>query len=111
MEQLGVGLSQYRILRILHHSMVAQREIADKLNQTEAAISRQIKLLIGKGLVQTSVDESEKRKNIVSLTSPGLKMSIAAGELLSRENVNLLSSLNRKQQAILIELLEKINLS
>lgn len=111
MEQLGVGLSQYRILRILHHSTAAQREIADNLSQTEAAISRQIKLLISKGLVQASVDESEKRKNIVSLTSPGLKVSLAASELLSAENSALLKPLTRKQQTALLEILEKVDFS
>jgi len=111
LEQLGVGLSQIRILRILQTTTAAQRDLADSLNQTEPAISRQIKLLAGKGLVQASVDDAEKRRNVISLTVPGIKVIAAANELLSSENQKILSQLTRKQQIVLTELLQKIKIS
>lgn len=111
LEQLGVGLSQIRILRILQTATAAQRQLADNLNQTEPAISRQIKLLAAKGLVQTSIDETEKRRNLVSLTTSGIKVIAAANELLSSENQKILSQLTRKQQIVLAELLQKIQIS
>ena len=45
-EQLGIGFSQFKILMVLGwNPSVRQRHIAEKLEQTEAAVSRQLKLL------------------------------------------------------------------
>ena len=52
-EQLGIGLAQFKILRTLQtEPRTPQREIAFNLGQTEASISRQVKLMIADGLLQ-----------------------------------------------------------
>lgn len=57
LEQLGIGYAQFKILRVLSDSAyLGQRQIADELGQTEASISRQVKLLQSDGLVQTRTD-------------------------------------------------------
>ncbi|HSX23988.1 MAG TPA: MarR family winged helix-turn-helix transcriptional regulator, partial [Candidatus Saccharimonadales bacterium] len=46
-ERLGIGFSQFKILRVLQHSpQTQQRQIAEWIGKTEASISRQIKLMI-----------------------------------------------------------------
>jgi DNA-binding MarR family transcriptional regulator len=51
-ERLGLGMSQYKILMILHEKpQIRQRVLADQLGQTEASISRQIKLLVERGML------------------------------------------------------------
>lgn len=84
-EQLGIGLSQYRILMVLEwNPRVQQKSIASSLGQTEAAISRQIKLLKAKNLLVTKVDPSNRRKHITAPTTLGMQITEAAGNILRR---------------------------
>src|SRR3954464_11603246 len=80
-EQLGIGLSQYRILMVLEwNPRVQQRTIATSLGQTEASVSRQIGLLKNKGLLATKVDLNNRRKHITAPTPLGMQITEAASE-------------------------------
>ena len=84
-EQLGIGLSQYKILMVLEwNPRVQQRAIADSLGQSEAAISRQIKLLKAKGLLLSKVDPGNRRKHITAPTPLGMQVTEAATNILRR---------------------------
>lgn len=84
-EQLGIGLSQYKILMVLEwNPRVQQRTIADNLGQTEASISRQIKLLSAKGLLVAKRDPQNKRKHITAPTPLGMQLTEAATAILRR---------------------------
>ncbi len=84
-EQLGIGLSQYKILMVLEwNPRVQQKSIADSLGQTEASVSRQIKLLIGKGLLVTKRDPYNRRKHISAPTPLGMQITEAASHILRR---------------------------
>lgn len=84
-EQLGIGLSQYKILLVLEwNPRVQQRSIADNLGQTEASISRQIKLLKTKGLLATKIDPGNRRKHITAPTPLGMQITEAASNIMRR---------------------------
>ncbi len=84
-EQLGIGLSQYRILMVLEwNPRVQQRTIADSLGQTEASISRQIKLLQAKGLLSARPDPNNRRKHITAPTPLGMQVTEASTAILRR---------------------------
>jgi DNA-binding MarR family transcriptional regulator len=84
-EQLGIGLSQYKILMVLEwNPRVQQKSIADMLGQTEASISRQIKLLKSKNLLVSKADPSNKRKHITAPTTLGMQLTEAASDILRR---------------------------
>jgi len=84
-EQLGIGLSQYRILMVLEwNPRIQQKSIADSLGQTEASISRQIKLLTGKGLLVAKPDPQNRRKHITAPTPRGMQITEAAANILRR---------------------------
>lgn len=84
-EQLGIGLSQFKILMVLEwNPRVQQKAIADSLGQTEASISRQIKLLKAKGLLVSKVDPSNRRKHITAPTPLGMQVTEAATNILRR---------------------------
>jgi DNA-binding MarR family transcriptional regulator len=75
-ERLGIGLSQFKIMMVLQwNPSVKQRDIANNLGQTEASISRQIKLMHDEGLLQTTVRPSNRREHITSLTRKGEKLA------------------------------------
>lgn len=105
-EQLGVGMSQYKILMLLEQgSEHGQRSLADSLGQTEAAVSRQIKVLGQKGLLQGRINEKNRREHLVAITPKGIKVSIAARQAIERSMTSLDGMLTEKQRKQLKELL------
>ncbi|HYH36572.1 MAG TPA: MarR family winged helix-turn-helix transcriptional regulator [Candidatus Saccharimonadales bacterium] len=85
-EQLGIGISQFKILMVLEwNPRVPQRHIADSLGQTEASVSRQIKLLTGRGLLVSKRDPQNRRKHITSPTPLGMQVTEAATNILRRD--------------------------
>jgi len=84
-EQLGIGHSQFKILMVLEwNPRVQQRTIAESLGQTEASISRQIKLLETKGLISSRPDPQNRRKHITAPTPLGMQLTEAATAIMRR---------------------------
>lgn len=84
-EQLGIGLSQFKLLMVLEWSpRIQQRSIAKALGQTEASISRQIKLLKAKSLLATKIDPQNRRKHITAPTTLGMQVTEAASTIIRR---------------------------
>ncbi len=105
-ERLGIGIAQLRILTMLEHEPnVQQRTLADRLGQTEASVSRQIKLMSEKGLLSSAISPKSKREHITMLTPKGLKISDAAKEVLDAYYKPVLDVLNEKQMKQLAEAL------
>jgi DNA-binding MarR family transcriptional regulator len=109
-EHLGIGLSQFKILRVLQaKANITQREIANTLAQTEASISRQVKLMLDDGLLSSTVSPANRREHIVVPTSKGAKMTETALEILFQHNQPVFESLSETNQKQLIELLGKLH--
>lgn len=105
-ERLGLGLSQLKILELVATvSHAKQRALAASLGQTEASISRQIKLLQQKGLIMSQVDPAEHRRHLAALTAKGIKITIAAREVLHQFQQDLLAALSQREQEQLQKLL------
>jgi DNA-binding MarR family transcriptional regulator len=98
-ERLGIGVSQFRILMMLEQNPnVEQRRLADNLGQTEASISRQVKLLHEKGMLVTRVNPQERRKHMTAPTLKGSKVTEAAREVLAQYHEPLFDQLTPKEQ-------------
>src|SRR5688572_10235421 len=100
-ERLGVGLSQFKILSMLHgRPGVTQRELADYLGQTEASISRQIKIMQQKGLLASHIDPAERRRHLAALTTKGIKITLAADEVLKEYHAPMFERLSQREQEL-----------
>lgn len=109
-EQLGIGLSQYKILMVLEwNPRIQQKSIADSLGQTEASISRQIKLLTKKGLLVARPDPQNRRKHITAPTPLGMQVTEAAANLLRRNFTPDFSHLGEDQQLKLAKDLQRLH--
>ncbi len=109
-EQLGIGLSQYKILMVLEwNPRTGQRAIADSLGQSEAGISRQIKLLKTKGLLVSKIDPSNRRKHITAPTPLGMQITEAATAILRRSFGPDFASLGEDQLLQLISGLQHLH--
>ena len=106
LERLGIVVSQLRILHTIQNlEQSGQRAVGQALGQTEASISRQIKLLAQKGLVQTHTNPKNQRQRLVSITVKGARLVEAADGDLDRGMQQVLRPLMPKQQKQLAELI------
>lgn len=109
LEQFGIGFSQYKIMATLQENPASQQKhIAFSLGQTEASISRQVKLLIAKGILLVRVNPANRREHITALTLKGSRLMEAAKNVLQAHELQSLRQLSSKQQAALLELLAKV---
>ena len=105
-EQLGLGFSQFKIMMVLRwNPSLQQKQIADRLGQTEASISRQIKLLHDKALLTTRISPENKRQHITTLTTKGEKLTEQAMLILNNYHAPTFQALSEKQQQQLQEIL------
>jgi DNA-binding MarR family transcriptional regulator len=109
-EQLGIGLSQFKILMVLEwNPRVQQKAIADSLGQTEASVSRQIKLLKAKNLLLTKQDPQNRRKHITAPTPLGMQITEAATDILRRNFGQDFANLGDDQLLQLVTGLQKLH--
>lgn len=98
-EQLGIGMSQYKILCALQaEPRTMQRDIAANLGQTEASISRQVKLMLADGLLQSQRNPKDHREHLTVVTTKGERIAEAATVALERYHRPTFAALNDKQQ-------------
>jgi len=107
-EQLGIGYSQYKILDTLVENPAAQQKhIAFQLGQTEASISRQVKLLHAKGILESRLNPANRREHITKLTAKGQRLIEAAHAVLKIYHRTSLAALSSPEQKQLLTLLDK----
>ena len=106
-ERLDIGFSQFKILMALKwHSGVQQKQIASKLGQTEASVSRQIKTLQEVGLITAKKSANNKRERITTLTPKGEKLIDKALAALDSYHSPVFNRLNPVQQSQLKDLID-----
>lgn len=105
-DRLGLGFSQFKILMVLQwNPNVQQRNIAESLGQTEASISRQIKLLHDRGWLESKVSTDNRREHITTPTKEGILMTEKAREVLNEYHAPMFDGLDEKQLAQMLETL------
>lgn len=109
-EQAGIGLSQFKILMVLEwNPRVSQRSIADSLGQTEAGVSRQIRLLKDKDLLVSKSDPQNRRRHVTAPTPKGMQVTEAANNALRRSFGPELSGVGDEQLVQLAAGLQKLH--
>lgn len=107
---LGIGISQFKILRVLQHRPgTRQRQVADWLGQTEASISRQIKIMVDKGLLQITISPKNRREHLTTLTSKGLRLTEEALNVLTDSQAAMYADIGEKKQQQLLRILTQMH--
>lgn len=108
-ERLGIGLSQYKILVAVQHSPRAQqRQLAVELGQTEASVSRQVKLLNKHGFIASRANPHNRREHIAELTAKGVRVAEAGRQSLANYHRAFTGHLSPRQQEVLLGLLTEL---
>jgi len=109
-EQLGIGFSQFKILQTLQTSPKSkQQQIAFNLGQTEASISRQVKLMIQQGLLESRRNPGNLREHITLATSKGERVVEAALSVLAKYHAPTFNKLTPKQHEQLASTLQALH--
>lgn len=85
---------------------IQQKQIAGTLGQTEASISRQIKLMLDQGLLQTNINPANRREHITVLTLKGERLTDEARNILNGYHSPVFERLSPKQQDALAQTLD-----
>lgn len=109
-DSFGMGYSQFKVLMALtFHEDIQQKQIASFLGQTEASISRQIKLLKDAGYISVRQGDDDRKKHHVSTTNKGRKFIQEALEALNNFYGPILSSLTPHAQTELTKSLSHLH--
>lgn len=110
LEQFGIGTSQYRILLALEaHPDISQKHLAANLGQTEASISRQVRILQSKLLISIQVHPRSRRERVTNLSPKGVTVIAVAKDLYAQVASGLLGGLNERQQKAFRESLNTVH--
>jgi DNA-binding MarR family transcriptional regulator len=83
-KNIGIGYSQYKILSCLVMKKdTRQIDIAHILGQTEASVSRQVKIIKERGLVNIKINPINHREHLLELTQNGYLLYDTATRLLN----------------------------
>jgi DNA-binding MarR family transcriptional regulator len=111
-EQLGIGLAQFKILQTLNVAPhTPQRDIAYALGQTEASVSRQIKLMVSDGLLHSVRSMNDHREHLTVVTAKGERLTEAGAHVLAKYFQLMLGGLNDKEQQQFMHVLEQLHKS
>jgi len=109
-EQFGIGFAQFKILDALSKNPATQQKhLAITLGQTEASISRQIKLLQQRDFIDTRVNPENHREHHTVLTYKDQRLTEAAQQILGSFYMASLQHMPVKQQTQLLELLSQVH--
>lgn len=105
-ERLDMGFSQFKILMALKWSAgIQQKQIAERLGQTEASVSRQIKLLKDAGYITVKQSPTNRREHITTLTTKGVNAADKGLRALNDYHAPVFEQFTPEQQETLKQLL------
>ncbi len=107
--QAGIGFAQFKVLEAVGSNMLAKQNlIASQLDQTEASISRQIKILQKKSLINVASVMGNRRARELSLTEKGEELLLQCVEILDMAQAQIIGALSYQEQRHFQELFERM---
>ncbi len=107
--QAGIGFAQYKVLEAIGRNMMAkQNVIAELLDQTEASVSRQIKILQKRKLIIVATVMGNRRARELSLTEKGEELLLQCEEILEIVQAQVLGNLSYQDQKHLQDMFERL---
>ncbi len=108
-DRLGFGFSQFLVLLTLAGQPKApQKFVARALDQTQAAVSRQVDILVNLGLVSRTRNPDSKREYVLSLTKPGMKKFRQGLDAIDERFGKLFRIWTREEQQVLSRCFDKL---
>lgn len=107
--ELGLGLAQYRLISVVEaRKYCRQKELAEELALTEAAVSRQVRLVQAEGWLEIIINDKNRRERHLALTARGAEVATKAHGILASHQRLRLGVLSYREQVSLLNLLRQI---
>ena len=87
---------------------MSQREIANYWDMTEAAVSRQIELLVEKELILRDENPDNRRQHVLKLSKKGKEMYDKGFEVLDTKTEEVFAELDDKEREVMAEGIHKL---
>ncbi len=108
-EQVGIRFAQFKVLEAIGRNTHArQNMVADLLDQTEASISRQIRLLERRRLISVGIVMGNKRARELDLTEEGEKVLSQSHDVLDVTQAGIVGSLSDEEQRYFQDLFKRM---
>jgi MarR family transcriptional regulator, transcriptional regulator for hemolysin len=108
-DRLSLGFSQFLVLMVLAgQSKVPQKFVASQLDQTQAAVSRQIDILVDLGYVSRERNPDSRREYVLNLTKTGLKAYRQGFEAIDQRFDKLFEIWSKTEKSNLLSALSKL---
>ena len=108
-EHTDIGFAQYKVLEAIHQkSLAKQNVVAQMLNQTEASISRQVRILEKKGLININNIMGNVRARELSLSIVGEDVVRQASAALHELQTSMFSMLSVEEQKAFQDLFTRV---
>lgn len=93
----GIGLSQFTLLMsVAEHQPVSQSKVAEVLELSPGAISRQVEIAAGKQWLKVQNNQQDRRGQILSLSPAGQAMVKNGLKVLERDVLGIFDEHNRQ---------------
>lgn len=107
--QLGLGFSQFLVMMTLaHQPNVPQKFVASALDQTQAAVSRQVDILVDLRLISRETNVESRREYVLCLTKLGEKMYRKGLKAIDERFDGLFNVWTKNQKSELLNALEQL---
>ncbi len=104
-KQVGIGFAQYKVLEAIGRNALAkQNVIAELLDQTEASISRQIKILEKQGLIVVATVMGNKRARELTLTDRGDALMHQCEGIMDMSQAQVIGGMTLQEQHVFQDL-------
>lgn len=108
-DNLNLTYSQFRILAAIKRNPdVSQKDIADYLDMTEAAVSRQIEFVVKREFVKKTENKKNRRQSVLALTSLGINQLQKAFKTLDAKFEEVFGVINPKEREVLSTAFSKL---
>ncbi|TCR15000.1 DNA-binding MarR family transcriptional regulator [Sphingobacterium sp. JUb78] len=103
-----ITVDQALILIIIDKEDKSQSEIADLVFKDYASMTRIIKLMINKNYLTKTIDDADKRKSELKITTSGKEIIEKLNPVITKNREIALNSLSEQELKQLFEILSKI---
>lgn len=105
----GVNMREIRILMSLHqYQQITSSELAELTDLDKSTISRGIKDLMRRGLVNGTVDQADLRSSVLGLTGGGAKVAAECFDISQERLAQVLAGLSRPERGVLDQFLTRL---
>lgn len=108
-DNLNLTYSQFRILAAIRKNPdVSQKNIADFLDMTESAVSRQMEFVVDREFVKKTENKKNRRQHVLALTTSGKDQLQKAFKTLDAKFEEVFDVINQDEREVLASAFAKL---